>query len=123
MQIFDVASRHMDWLAIRQRVSASNIANANTPGYRAQSVASFETFMPEDMSGLTLTSPAHLQAASAGSSSPRITREPGWDIAPSQNDVTLEQELGTAGETSRMMSLDANLTRSFHRMLLSSLKV
>ena len=123
MQIFDVASRHMDWLAVRQRVSASNIANANTPDYRAQSVASFETFMPEDMRGMAMTSPGHLQPASASTDSFRIGREPGWDISFARNDVTLEQELGKAGETSRMMSLDVNLTRSFHRMLLSSLKV
>ena len=123
MQIFDVASRHMDWLAVRQRVSASNIANANTPGYRAQSVASFEAFMPQDMHGLAMTSPGHLQAASGHANSPHIGREPGWDISYARNDVTLEQELGKAGETSRMMSLDVNLTRSFHRMILSSLKV
>ena len=113
----------MEWLAVRQRVSASNIANANTPGYRAQSIASFESFMPEQMRGLTMTAPGHLQAAAAGSSGPLVGRAPGWDISYSRNDVTLELELGKAGETSRMMSLDTNLTRSFHRMLLSSLKV
>ena len=123
MQIFDVASRHMDWLAVRQRVSASNIANANTPGYRAQNVASFETFMPGEMPGLAATSPSHLQPASTGSHGLQIGKDAGWDIAYSRNDVTLERELGKAGETGRMMSLDANLTRSFHRMILSSLKV
>lgn len=34
--------RALDGVALRQRVSAQNIANVMTPGYRAQQVSSFE---------------------------------------------------------------------------------
>lgn len=46
-----------------------------------------------------------------------------WDQSHSGNTVSLESELMTAGQTSRMMSLDTGIARSFHRMLMSSLKV
>ena len=123
MQIFDVASRHMQWLAFRQEVTASNIANANTPGYWSRDVAGFEDAMAASPMGLTTTNAAHQQSVSADLRNGVLTNSGGWDRSYSGNDVTLENELIKAGETSRMMSLDSGLTRTFHRMIMSSLKV
>jgi flagellar basal-body rod protein FlgB len=36
--IADRVQRHMDLLAVRQQLTASNIANADTPGYRTRDV-------------------------------------------------------------------------------------
>ena len=123
MQIFDVASRHMEWLALRQQVTASNIANANTPGYRSRDIQSFDAVMAQTTAGLARTSPSHLAIEAVGTDGAQAIRDGGWDKSYSSNDVTLEAELVKAGETSRMMSLDAGLTRTFHRMILSSLKI
>ena len=38
IQLFELASRQAEWLSVRQQVVATNIANANTPGYSRQSV-------------------------------------------------------------------------------------
>ncbi|MFD2853698.1 flagellar basal body rod protein FlgB [Seohaeicola zhoushanensis] len=41
MSFFRLASRKMEWLSARQKVIAENVANADTPGYKARDVASF----------------------------------------------------------------------------------
>lgn len=121
--MFDVASRHMTWLAERQSVTAANIANADTPGYRARDVAPFSAVLDGAPLSLETTSPLHMNFG--GGAVPSYRRQAGatWGLSHSGNDVSIEQELMTAGANSRMMNLDAGLTRSFHRMLLSSLKV
>ncbi|WP_306792290.1 flagellar basal body protein, partial [Enterobacter asburiae] len=42
VNLFDLATRQSQWLAVRQSTIASNIANANTPGYTANDVEPFE---------------------------------------------------------------------------------
>lgn len=123
MYLFDVASRHMRWLADRQAVTAQNIANADTAGYRSRDVAPFASLLDGTPLALNVTSPGHMSAAeaSAGSSG----RQPGesWGSAHSGNNISIEQELMTANSSARMMNLDSALARSFHRMLLASVKV
>lgn len=123
MYLFDVASRHMTWLAERQSVTASNIANADTPGYRARDLEPFSVVLDAAPLQLATTSPGHLQLT--GGATGITGQQPGesWDQAHSGNNVSIEHELMTASSNSRMMSLDISLARSFHRMLLTSVKV
>ena len=114
----------MAWLAQRQSVIAANIANADTPGYRARAVAGFDAAMGEAAGqGLTLTHAAHMPL-SPGSALADFSRErQPWDQSHSGNTVSIERELIEAGQSVRMMNVDASLTRSFHRMMMMSLKV
>jgi flagellar basal-body rod protein FlgB len=124
--LFDIASRHMNWLAERQSITASNIANADTPGYTAQSAAAFSAILDHSKTALSTTSPLHISLASDAASGRggRFSAEPGesWGISHSGNSVSIEQELLTANSTSRMMGMDVNLTHAFQRMLLASIK-
>jgi flagellar basal-body rod protein FlgB len=122
--LFDIASRHMNWLAERQSITASNIANADTPGYVAQSAASFSAILDHSETALSTTSPLHISSAAASGRAARFSAEPGenWGISHSGNSVSIEQELLTASSTSRMMGMDVNLTHAFQRMLLASIK-
>ncbi len=122
MYLFDLASRHMTWLGGRQAVTAANIANADTPGYRAKAITDFDSVLGQTGLGLSVTAPGHLPLH--GETITAIELRPGesWDQAHSGNTVSIESELMKAGQTSRMMSLDTGIARSFHRMLLSSLK-
>lgn len=123
MYLFEIASRHMMWLSERQMVTASNIANADTPGYRARDVNSFSSYLDQPSPGLAATSPLHMSLPAEEAASSGRTAGDSWGSAHSGNNVSLEKELMTAGSSSRMMSLDTSLTRSFHRMLLASVKV
>ena len=41
IHLFNVVSQHNRWLAARQTAIAGNVANANTPGYKALDVQPF----------------------------------------------------------------------------------
>ena len=113
----------MTWLAERQSVTAVNIANTDTPGYRARDIAPFSAVLDGTALTLQTTSPMHMSfgASAVDASGRRATAT--WGSAHSGNDVSIEKELMTASANSRMMNFDAGIARSFHRMLLSSLKV
>lgn len=121
--LFDLASRHMSWLSERQAVTAANIANSDTPGYRAQDVTSFASVLDGSDLQLSTTSPLHIgtSPADVGASGRRAGGS--WGISHSGNSVSVEQELMKASSANRMMSLDTGLARTFHRMLLASVKV
>lgn len=123
MQVFEAASRHMLWLSQRQAVTAENIANADTPGYRGRDIAPFDNVLHLTGLALAQTGPGHMSSAAEAAGSVEIRAQRPWDRSLSGNDVSLEQELMKASETGRMMALDTSLVRSFHRMFLSSVKV
>ncbi len=66
MQLFNIVSRHNQWLAVRQNAIAGNIANANTPGFRAQDVQPFEMAVEQARLAMAATQPGHLIVRSAG---------------------------------------------------------
>lgn len=122
MYLFEVASRHMTWLAERQMVTAANIANADTPGYRTREVNSFSSYLEGPSIELASTSPRHLTLTAAEAQAIGTRPGSGWNSSHSGNNVSIEKELMTASSSNRMMNIDASLVRTFHRMLLSSVK-
>ena len=120
--LFDLASRHMTWLAERQALTATNIANADTPGYRAQDAAPFASYLEGPTFEMAATSPLHMTLSSTDLPAVGRSSATSWGSSHSGNDVSIEQELMTASADSRMMNIDAGITRSFQRMLLSAVK-
>ena len=59
LQLFDTAFRRNEWLAQRQSVISANIANANTPGYKAKDIESFDDVMRKAVP-MSVTDPQHL---------------------------------------------------------------
>ena len=53
IHLFDVVSRNNLWLSVRQSTIASNIANANTPGYKALDVEPFEKVLESTRLSMT----------------------------------------------------------------------
>jgi flagellar basal-body rod protein FlgB len=122
VNLFDVASRHMTWLAERQSVTAANIATADTPGYRAREVNPFSSYLEGPSIALAATSPMHLSLPQNELRVAGTRAGTGWSSTHSGNNVSIEKEMMTASSSSRMMNIDASLMRSFHRMLLSAVK-
>ena len=60
VNLFDLAAKQAQWLAVRQSAIAGNIANANTPGYRAVDVEPFEKVLDQTGVSLTATQAGHL---------------------------------------------------------------
>ncbi|WP_185020694.1 FlgB family protein [Histidinibacterium lentulum] len=99
LDVFQTAAAMARHAGQRQAVVAQNIANADTPGYRARQIAPFvEVHGKLSATAMRSTRPGHLDPtdAAAGGSATRNT-EP----APNGNAVSLEQEMLHAVEVAR----------------------
>ena len=120
--LFDLATKQSQWLAVRQSAIASNIANANTPGYTANDVEPFEKVLDRTAVSLQATEAGHLgnEATNAGF---RIKQEePAGVILPSKNTVVVENELMKAGEVRRAFELNTAIVKAFHSMMMMAVK-
>ena len=119
IHLFDLASRHAQWASVRQVTISGNIANANTPGYRALDVEPFTAVLDKTALAMAQTRPGHLDVTGTGVEPGKVAKQDSWDITHSGNSVSLDQELIKAGEVNRAYSLNTSIVRSFHKMLLS----
>ncbi|HEY7646364.1 MAG TPA: flagellar basal body protein, partial [Hyphomicrobiales bacterium] len=81
IHLFDLASRHNQWLSMRQSVVAGNIANANTPGYRSLELQPFEVVLESANLQMAVTERGHM-APDATAATPTNEVEGGrtWDV-------------------------------------------
>jgi flagellar basal-body rod protein FlgB len=92
LEIFALASARAQHAAARQAVVAQNIANADTPGYRARDITSFENAWRA------------LQSPTAGHPSPLRSIDAGTPASPNGNTVSLELEMLRGIEAQRAHS-------------------
>jgi flagellar basal-body rod protein FlgB len=120
--LFDLASRQSQWLAARQTTISGNVANANTPGYRARDVEPFADVLDKTKLIMTATNDSHIGFTPSKGEASKVKKADSWDTVYSKNSVSLEQELIKSGEVSRQHSLNTSIVKSFHRMLMSSVR-
>ncbi len=98
--ILSMLRTRLQWAQERQRVLAENVANADTPRYRARDLAplKFEAageVSPATVSSVTLatTAPGHMSGF--GASPPRFKTESkdNYEVRPTGNAVSLEDEM------------------------------
>lgn len=93
--------------AFRHKVLASNIANVDTPGYKAKDVP-FSQEMNQQVMGMTKTSPNHIQ----GTKNPKETRgmvpveRTSWEDG---NNVALDMELANMTENALLYEAGVRL--------------
>jgi flagellar basal-body rod protein FlgB len=93
--ILSMLRERMEWHQERQRVLAENVANADTPNYRAKDLAPPD-FSHEMQLALALdrTDPAHITAQGGGGGSAFAADSGGrYAIRPRGNSVTHEDEM------------------------------
>lgn len=120
MSFFALASQRMEWLGARQKVIAENVANADTPGFKAQDVASFKEVLDNaaPSGGMTVTSSKHIAGADPVGGSVRVKDdEEAWAASIDGNTVVLEQQSIKANEISESYSLAANMYRKGYELL------
>lgn len=120
--LFELASRQARWLSARQVAIAGNIANVDTPKYKAQDVEPFVETLERTQLGMAATVPGHIGIASAAPGGVQTIDRKGWAVEESGNSVTVEAELLKAGQVNRAFSLNTAIVKSFHRMLMTSVK-
>lgn len=121
VNLFDLASRQSQWLAVRQSSIAGNIANANTPGYTATDVEPFEKVLDRSLVSLRATQTGHLGGGDDAAFAVKQQENDGV-VMPSKNTVVLEDELVKAGEVRRSFELNTAIVKAFHTMMMMAVK-
>jgi flagellar basal-body rod protein FlgB len=92
----------LDGLSLKQQAISRNLANIDTPGYKAQTVDFKQAISHAMNSGggisLVTTNSAHLTGAKSGSVIMNVARQGGTDRAD-QNNVDIDTELTDLSQT------------------------
>ena len=91
--ILSMLRTRMQWHQERQRVLAENVANADTPGYRARDLVppNFERTLQAASLALARTDAGHLGASAGGAQFE--TRDAHYAVRPRGNGVSHEDEM------------------------------
>lgn len=121
--LFDLASQQARYLGVRQATIASNVANANTPGFKARDVAPFsEVLARTGAAGMVATAGNHLAGGETTIATKPVSGKDAWDAVAGASSVSLEQEMLKAGEVSRQHNLNMGITKVFDRMLKAAVR-
>jgi flagellar basal-body rod protein FlgB len=122
VHLFSLIGQHQSWLSTRQALIAQNIANIDTPGYRAVDAAPFARAMARvgfEMSG---SSPLHMRPAATETLATAVQAADGWETNHSGNTVSAELEMIKAGDIRSAYALNASVMRAFHGMWMATAK-
>jgi flagellar basal-body rod protein FlgB len=97
--------QYMTLLSVRQKLVASNIANADTPGYKTQDI-DFESELQNAISG----------------SRPLAANVPGLRVKNDGNNVDLDREARLLAENALRFSVASNLVRTQIKNLRSAIE-
>lgn len=98
LDVFRMSSAMARHAAARQAVVAGNIANADTPGYRARALPDFASVWHEAGGPMRATRPGHI-APQDSLSARTVLRE--TEASPNGNTVSIEEEMLAAVEAQR----------------------
>jgi flagellar basal-body rod protein FlgB len=120
VNFFSLASQQNRWLSVRQSTVAQNVANANTPGYKALDVEPFEAALNSTGVEMRKTRPNHMSPTGGAGSDAETEENARWQIVHSGNSVSLEEQMLKAGEVSGAYARNTGVMKTFHRMLLAA---
>ena len=100
--------RYLTLLSVSQKLVASNIANADTPGYKTKSL-NFESELQRAQS-------AHSNIA------PLISETPGLRVKEDGNNVDLDREARLLSENALRFNIATNLVRSNLRSIRTAIQ-
>jgi flagellar basal-body rod protein FlgB len=104
-QIADKTERYMDLLSLRQKLVASNIANADTPGYKTKDIDFQFEFLSRIEDG-----------------KPNVVEVSGLTAKNDGNNVNLDREMRMLSETAMRFSLASTMARGEIRTLRSAIQ-
>ncbi len=93
--LIDALRRHMTMATARELAATSNLANANTPGYKTKDIA-FQEALDRQMGGVvdpTVTNPKHLGGTPGGSAGVTLNQVDNLPERRDGNNVQVDREL------------------------------
>ncbi|MBT6304656.1 MAG: flagellar basal body rod protein FlgB [Rhodospirillaceae bacterium] len=114
LNVFSAATVKMGWLNQRQTVLAQNIANADTPNYRAKDLKAptFSKIMYGNVNmQMSKTAMGHMVGAGAKIDA-RVIKERNkdvYEVSPNENAVVMEEQLMKVSESSMNYKLASSI--------------
>lgn len=106
----------------RMGIVAQNVAHADTPGYRAASVASFaESYADSQTGAMRATRAGHFSAQDAGDAPALVVRRTSLAGAPNGNSVSIEQEMVKSAQARQDHEMALAIYRNTSSILRASL--
>lgn len=121
VNLFKLASTQAKWLSLRQTAVANNVANADTPGYRAVDVEPFTAALEESAARLRATNPSHFGGQAQGAAFRMVEEEPA-KLTTEGKQVSMEDELVKSSEIRQAFEMNTAIVSAFHRMILMTAK-
>lgn len=133
MTMFDrtmqLLERSLDLRSARQRVIASNLANEETPGYRASELTFMDQLQSAQKGRLPVTL-AVTQSRHVGPRGPqgisavngKLSEVPAGDLPLDANSVNLELEMAKLSDNAMQYNAAASITAIRFRQLLSAIR-
>ena len=121
LAFFEMVGRRLDWLAAKQDVLARNIANADTPDYRARKVESFASMLTRGREaglGLKAVDARHIAPAPVRPAVRTESDDP-YETSPTGNTVILEQQMMQVGQA----TLEHQMATQVYRKTMSLFRV
>lgn len=115
---FRILERLLRFTGLRQGVLATNIANADTPGYRAKDIK-FRADLEDELS-LNITNPAHMKGSNPDST-PLVVTEQGGEWLD-RNNVELDMEIAKMTENALLYQASINMLSTKIRMFKNALR-
>lgn len=98
--LFDLAERRLAWIGARQSVLARNVANADTPGFKARDVKPFADVLKSGLGDGAVapvrTNALHLSGTAPGSAAGSILQ---GETSPDGNSVSLDEQMVKVAQT------------------------
>ena len=109
---------HMKYMTNRQTVLAQNIANIDTPGYKARELEKldFKKMVDNQTSrlGMNLTSPLHIAGTLPDMGDFKSIKDRDtFETRPTQNNVVLEDQMGKISDTNAQFQLSSTMLKKF----------
>ena len=121
--LFAALTRKLDWLGDRQRVLSQNIANADTPGYRANDLKplSFRALVggtiATNAAQLASTDGKHLTGTAGHGRFATERATDSFEVTPSGNGVVLEQQVAKMADNQMQFAASIGLYKKHINML------
>ena len=112
----------------RQEVIARNLANIDTPGYKARDLKKLDFKKLAQAQGgqlqMTATSPTHL-SGTLGAAGGNVFRNEAdrntFEMTPTQNNVVLEEQMGKISDIGAQFQLSSTMLKKYTGMYRSAL--
>jgi flagellar basal-body rod protein FlgB len=118
ISLFATMTNKMDYLTVRHTLLAQNVANSDTPGYKAQDLRTFtDALRTVEPASMKATHGRHMVADLGNTTFRESSHVKGWEVAPSGNQVTLEEQMIKAADNGRDYQLTTQLMKKHATMM------